>query len=91
MKAVILTSFVFVMLLSFASCDKDKPKTKPVEFTSTTYSTLGTFDASGKPNYLTTPDVISTDLLAFIRNNKTSPSIVFRNKQIKNSTTKAKI
>lgn len=68
MKAVILTSFVFVIMLSFASCDKDKPKTKPVEFTSTTYSTLGTFDASGKPNYLTTPDVISTDLLAFIRN-----------------------
>ena len=68
MKAVTLTSFVFVILLSLASCKKDKRTTKPVQFTSTSYNTLGTYDALGKPAYLITPDVVSSDLLSFISN-----------------------
>lgn len=71
MKAVVLTSFVFFILLSFSSCKKDKRATKPVEFNSTSYSSLGTYDASGKPNYLTTSDVVSSGLLSFL--NSTLP------------------
>lgn len=42
--------------------------TKPVEFTSTIYQTLGTYDSLGKPNYLVLPDTISPSLLSFVNN-----------------------
>ena len=50
------------------ACKKDKPVTRVVEFTSTTYQTLGTYDSSGKPDYLLTTDTISSALLSFINN-----------------------
>ncbi|MEO5649596.1 MAG: DUF4114 domain-containing protein [Ginsengibacter sp.] len=68
MKVCNLTLLLFVILLSLASCKKDNSVTKPVKFTSTTYKTLGTYDAAGIPTYATTPDVISSDLLSFIYN-----------------------
>ena len=42
---------VFIVILILASCKKKEtpPVTRPVEFTSTSYATLGTFDNSGKP------------------------------------------
>jgi len=56
-----------------ASCHKNKnddPKSKPVEFTSSTYAYLGSFDSLGRPNYLAAPsDVISANLLSFINTN----------------------
>ena len=60
-----LSAFVLFLLLS--ACEKDKEVTKPVDFTATTYETLGSFDESGKPNYLLTRDEVSTDLLAFAK------------------------
>ena len=62
-------SFLAIMLLTIISCSKpnEDPVSIPVEFKETTYQTLGTYDATGKPNYLATPgDVISSDLLSFI-------------------------
>ncbi len=53
---------VFVL----AACHKDKPKTREVKFTSTTYQTLGSYDAMGKPNYLSAPDTISPNLISFL-------------------------
>lgn len=43
-----------------------KPVTRVIKFTSTTYQTLGTYNSSGEPNYLVTPDTISSALLSFI-------------------------
>jgi Domain of unknown function (DUF4114) len=40
--------------------------TRPVEFTSTSYQILGTYDSTGKPDYLTNSDTISPALLTFI-------------------------
>lgn len=52
------------MLIFLYSCKKD-PVTKPVHFDSTTYEDLGHYSQSGKPDYLTTPDVVSQDLLSY--------------------------
>ena len=52
----------------FLSCKKEEPVTRVVEFTSTTYQTLGTYDSLGKPNYLLNRDTISSPLLSFIEN-----------------------
>jgi hypothetical protein len=58
-----------LLLFIFMSCRKEPDvKTKPVEFKTTTYETLGSYDATGKPSYLTTPDVISPTLISFINN-----------------------
>ncbi|MEJ6981975.1 DUF4114 domain-containing protein [Pedobacter sp. P351] len=63
---IIIISIIF---LTF-SCKKNvtPPATSPVKFTSTTYKSLGTYDQSGKPNYLLTKDVISNGLLSFLNN-----------------------
>jgi hypothetical protein len=66
MKAKKYTS-LFILLLLIA-CKKAAPVTRVVEFTSTTYKTLGTYDSSGKPDYLLTADIISSSLLSFINN-----------------------
>lgn len=52
-----------------SACKKDALKTKVVEFTSTTYKTLGTYNAAGNPDYLIPKDSISSALLAFIHSN----------------------
>jgi len=62
------------LILLFSACKKSsedpkEPVTVPVEFTETTYQTLGTFDEFGKPNYLAGRDVITSDLLSFINTN----------------------
>lgn len=64
---------LFIALLMLGACKKTQviPGSVPVKFTSTTYATLGTYDATGKPSYLTTPDVISANLLSFL--NSTLP------------------
>ncbi len=67
MKAIQLPSFLILVVSLFACEKEDKAVTKPVEFTETTYQTLGTFDNSGKPNYLVTKDAISSDLASFVR------------------------
>jgi hypothetical protein len=68
MKTIKNTPFLVIILLVAMSCHKDKPVTKVVKFDSTTYQTLGTFDPTGKPNYLVTPDVISSGMQSFIDN-----------------------
>src|SRR5580765_3612379 len=60
-----LLLFITVLLILVA-CKKDKPVTRVVEFTSTTYVSLGTYNSVGKPDYLLTPDTISPALLAYI-------------------------
>ena len=58
---------VFLLFLNLIACKKeDNAVTKPVEFKETTYKTLGTFDDTGKPNYLTSKDQVSSELLAFL-------------------------
>lgn len=68
MKAFKLSSILILVLSLFACKKEDKSVTKPVEFKETTYlTTLGTFDNSGKPNYLLPKDAISADLLSFVQ------------------------
>jgi hypothetical protein len=58
-----------IALFTLLACTKDAtPVTVPVKFTSTTYETLGTWDTSGKPNYLLTMDTISAGVQATIKN-----------------------
>lgn len=63
MKKLIAASLLLMIVLFYA-CKKD-PVTKPVHFDSTTYESLGTYSQTGKPDYLTTPDAISQDLLTY--------------------------
>lgn len=64
---------LFIALLLLGACKKTQviPGSVPVQFTTTTYATLGSYDANGKPAYLTTPDVISPNLTSFL--NSTLP------------------
>jgi hypothetical protein len=59
---------LFIVVLIFVACKKEITGTTPVEFTDTIYDSLGDYDASGKPNYLVTRDVISPNLLSFASN-----------------------
>ena len=62
------TTLFFAVLL-LAACHKDKlnePATKLVDFKETAYEFLGTFEASGRPNYLLQSDPVSAELLNFI-------------------------
>ena len=52
------------LLVVISSCRKD-PVTKPVEFKSTAYNALASYDINGKPDNLL-KETISTDLLHFI-------------------------
>src|SRR6185312_13054750 len=52
------------LLVVISSCRKD-PVTKPVEFKSTAYNTLSSYDVNGKPDNLL-KETISPDLLNFI-------------------------
>lgn len=85
------TSLLLGIVL-FSACHKnkaDEPVTKPVEFKETSYENLGTFDSSGRPDYLMQRDPISKDLLDFINNSlpegkdlrKTNPDLL-KNKAI---------
>jgi hypothetical protein len=58
----------FICLLMLGACKTSQvvPVTVPVKFTATTYQTLGNFDNLGNPSYLTTNDVISSDLKTYI-------------------------
>ncbi len=57
---------LFILVLIFGACKKDVV-TKPVDFTSTTYQALGSYDSSGTPSYLISPpDAISSNMLSFL-------------------------
>jgi hypothetical protein len=58
--------YLFVTLLAFNACKKD-PVTKPVKFTSTTYTNLGAYNSAGTPLNMM-KDVISPDMLQYINN-----------------------
>ena len=49
----------------FNACKK-AAVTKPVSFTSTVYQNLGTFSVTGRPDYLISPDTVSSSILSFI-------------------------
>jgi hypothetical protein len=66
MKTKIFAPIFFIAFILVACKKDEKTLTRPVEFTETTYQTLGTFDQSGKPNYLLPRDVISSEMLSFI-------------------------
>jgi hypothetical protein len=58
-----------ISLLMLSACNKkvDELQTKPVVFTETRYEFIGTFDSTGKPDYLSLPsDPISQDFLSFV-------------------------
>lgn len=59
---------VLAIFFVFSACKKTV-LSREVEFTSTTYDYLGTYDTTGKPSYLVTPDTISAGLLSFISTN----------------------
>ncbi len=67
MKTKIYTP-LFIIILVLVACTKEKTVTRPVEFTSTTYESLGTYDNTGKPSYLLPKDQISSGLMSFISN-----------------------
>jgi len=58
--------FAAVLIISVLGACKKDPVTVPVKFTSTDYQTLGSYDTSGKPSHLETPDVVSSNMRAFI-------------------------
>jgi hypothetical protein len=68
MKNKILVPLFFTVLILVGCKKEEKVLTRPVEFTETTYQTLGTFDQSGKPDYLLPKDAISAEMLSFINN-----------------------
>jgi hypothetical protein len=59
-----------LLILVISSCTKGiapvAPSPAPVGFTATVNQTLGTFDDTGRPTNLETPDVISSSLLTFL-------------------------
>ena len=57
-----------VLLFALASCKKDKPvkeTSTPVQFVTTDYSYLGTYDDSGRPN-LAQKDVLTAELKNYV-------------------------
>lgn len=56
---------LFILLLIVGACKKD-PVTERVEFTETSYKTLGTYDTSGRPGNLLPKDTISPDMKSYI-------------------------
>ena len=60
-------NLLLILLLLIGACQKEV-LTKPVDFTETTYQTLGTYDSTGKPNYLLPKDPISSGMLSYVRN-----------------------
>lgn len=83
---IINYSLLLIPLLVLGACQKE-PLTKPVDFTETSYLTLGSYDSSGKPNYLLPKDPISSGMLSFVRNTlieatdlrNTSPELLTNN------------
>ena len=63
-------ALLFVLLLMFSACKKEAsdPLTIPVDFTSTTYETLGTYNSSGTPNYLLPKDSVTPAMQSYIAN-----------------------
>lgn len=56
-----------IIILIISACKKEKdPVTIPVHFDSTTYVTLGAYDAWGTPKYLLPSDSISSDMQTFL-------------------------
>lgn len=80
--------FLFFIILFIVSCKKDEPLTREVEFKSTAYKTLGTYDYLGKPDYLAGRDTISSTLQSFI-NNILPDGVDLRNSNPELLTTKA--
>ncbi len=66
MKKYILLGLVASAI--FTSCKKGPVNggTTPVEFKSTTYAYIGTYDSDGKPNYLETMDNVSNNMVNFL-------------------------
>jgi hypothetical protein len=62
---------LLILLLSFGACQKEEILSKPVDFSSASYQSLGTYDSSGKPSYLLPKDNISTGMLSHIRSTLT--------------------
>ena len=59
---------LFIIILIVSACKKKEkdPVTVPVEFTSTTYESLGTYNVYGTPSYLLPRDSVSTDLQSYV-------------------------
>jgi hypothetical protein len=64
---------LFMLLCVFTACKKPltekDPDFKPAEFKNTFYENACSWDATGKPDCLLAPDVISAGLLAFMNSN----------------------
>jgi hypothetical protein len=72
MKANLHAPLSIIIFLLLSSCQKEVSLEMPeLEPTETKYLTLGSWDESGRPNYLVDRDAISSDLLSFI--DKTLP------------------
>lgn len=92
----LLLSFLIVCAATFVSCKKNAPATpeapfKPVSFTTTEYTYMGTYDTLGRPlNYLLKPDSLSQELLTFIQSslpagenvNQTNPTLLSSNSDL---------
>lgn len=69
MKLVRSTMLLTIILMLGACKKEEEVLSIPVDFSGTTYETLGTYDGNGTPNYLVSPpDVISAGMQSFITN-----------------------
>ncbi len=58
---------LFALIAVFSACKKQpNGGSTPVFFTTTEYSYLGTYDDMGRPNYLVTRDMVSSNLANFV-------------------------
>lgn len=58
---------LLILLLIAGACQKEETLSRPVDFSAATYQSLGTYDSTGKPNYLLPKDNISTGMFSHIR------------------------
>ena len=58
---------LLALLLLVGACKKEDVLSRPVDFSASSYLSLGSFDSTGKPDYLLPKDIISSDMLTYIR------------------------
>jgi hypothetical protein len=66
MKIKIYTALL-VLILMVGACKKEDVLSKPVDYSAASYQTLGTYDSTGKPDYLLPKDKVTTDMMSYIR------------------------
>ncbi|MCU7552809.1 DUF4114 domain-containing protein [Chitinophagaceae bacterium LB-8] len=75
---------LLILLLIVGSCQKEEVLSEPSDFSSASYQTLGTYDTTGKPNYLLPKDNVSSGMISYVKStlieksdlSKTNPELL---------------